>query len=207
MDSAHVGDIVGALGTIEQHASGQGHSWWQRMRMLMIIIGPGLIVMVGDNDAGAVATYSQAGQNCAMALAWTLALLIPVLYVNQEMVLRLGAVSGVGHAKLIFERFGKFWGWFSVGDLFVLNTLTIVTEFIGVTLALAFFGLPKIVGVPVAAVVLLLIVAGGSFRRWERLLFTLIAVNIFVVVPAVLFLAHPQSARSPAVCCRSSRVG
>jgi Mn2+/Fe2+ NRAMP family transporter len=191
MDSAHVGNIVGALGTIERHDTGQRRSWWQRLRLLLIIMGPGLIVMVGDNDAGAVATYSQAGQNYGMALVWTLALLIPVLYVNQEMVLRLGAVSGVGHAKLIFERFGKFWGWFSVGDLFVLNTLTIVTDFIGVTLALSFFGLPKYISVPVAAVVLLLIVAGGSFRRWERLVFALIAVNIFVVVPAVLFLAHP----------------
>jgi Mn2+/Fe2+ NRAMP family transporter len=191
MDSAHVGSIVGALGTIERHDTGQGASWWQRLRMLLVIMGPGLIVMVGDNDAGAVATYSQAGQNYGMALVWTLALLIPVLYVNQEMVLRLGAVSGVGHAKLIFERFGKFWGWFSVGDLFILNTLTIVTDFIGVALALSFFGLPKHISVPVAAVVLLLIVAGGSFRRWERFLFALIAVNIFVVVPAVLFLAHP----------------
>jgi hypothetical protein len=140
MDSAHVGSIVGALGTIERHDTGQGASWWQRLRMLLVIMGPGLIVMVGDNDAGAVATYSQAGQNYGMALVWTLALLIPVLYVNQEMVLRLGAVSGVGHAKLIFERFGKFWGWFSVGDLFILNTLTIVTDFIGVALALSFFG-------------------------------------------------------------------
>ena len=60
-------------------------------------------------------------------------LLIPVLYVNQEMVLRLGAVTGVGHARLIFERFGKFWGAFSVIDLFLLNALTIVTEFIGIS--------------------------------------------------------------------------
>ena len=58
-----------------------------------------------------------------------------MLYVNQEMVLRLGAVTGVGHARLIFERFGKFWGSFSVSDLFILNALTIVTEFIGITLA------------------------------------------------------------------------
>src|SRR3981189_3415596 len=170
-DPAHVGDIVGALGTIDRRDTGQGASWWQRLRMLLVIMGPGLIVMVGDNDAGGVATYSQAGQNYGMALVWTLALLIPVLYVNQEMVLRLGAVSGVGHAKLIFERFGRFWGWFSVGDLFILNALTIVTEFIGVSLALAFFGLPKYVSVPVAAVLLFAVVAGGSFRRWERLLF------------------------------------
>ena len=67
------------------------------------------------------------------------ALLIPVLIVNQEMVVRLGAVTGVGHARLINERFGRFWGWFSVGDLFILNFLTIVTEFIGVSLALQLF--------------------------------------------------------------------
>jgi Mn2+/Fe2+ NRAMP family transporter len=124
-----------------------------------------------------------------MALVWTLALLIPVLYVNQEMVLRLGAVSGVGHAKLIFERFGRFWGWFSVGDLFILNALTIVTEFIGVSLALSFFGLPRYVSVPVAAVLLFAVVAGGSFRRWERFLFALIAVNVLVI--PLLWLTHP----------------
>src|ERR1700694_5904642 len=190
MDSAHLGDIVGALGTIGRHHTGQGRSRWQRLRLLLIIMGPGLIVMVGDNDAGGVGTYSQAGQNYGMALVWTLALLIPVLYVNQVMALRLGAVSGVGHAKLIFERFGKFWGWFSVGDLFLLNTLTIVTEFIGVSLALSFFGLPKSISVPVAAVVLFAAVACGSFRRWERFLFVLIAVNV-LVIPFVV-LAHPS---------------
>ena len=76
-------------------------------------MGPGLIVMVGDNDAGGVATYAQAGQNYGYRLLWTLLLLIPVLIVNQEMVVRLGAVTGVGHARLINERFGRFWGWFS----------------------------------------------------------------------------------------------
>ncbi len=109
----------------------------------MIITGPGLIVMVGDNDAGGVATYAQAGQNYGMALLWTLALLIPVLYVNQEMVLRLGAVTRVGHARLIFERFGKFWGAFSVGDLLILNALTIVTEFIGVCTGARILGLSQ----------------------------------------------------------------
>src|SRR5258708_3090638 len=62
-DPAHIGDIVGALGTIDRRDTGEGASWWQRLRMLLVIMGPGLIVMVGDNDAGGVATYSQAGQN------------------------------------------------------------------------------------------------------------------------------------------------
>ena len=122
--------------------------------------------MVGDNDAGAFGTYTQAGQNYGTTLLWTLLLLIPVLYVNQEMVLRLGAVTGVGHARLIFERFGRFWGAFSVIDLFMLNALTIVTEFIGIRLALDYLGLPQDSGVVVAAA---LIMIGGQHRRFPPL--------------------------------------
>lgn len=99
--------------------------------------------MVGDNDAGGVATYSQADQNYGTSLLWVLLLLIPVLIVNQEMVVRLGAVTGVGHGKMIFERFGRFRGMFAVGDLFVLNFLTLVTEFIGVGLALEHLGVSR----------------------------------------------------------------
>lgn len=193
LDSAHTGDIVGAFGRIghdQRDGEGATRGRWHRLRTLMVISGPGLIVMVGDNDAGGVATYAQAGQNYGMALLWTLTLLIPVLYVNQEMVLRLGAVTRVGHARLIFERFGKFWGAFSVGDLLVLNALTIVTEFIGVALALGFLGCPKIIAIPAAAVLLFAVVAGGSFRRWESMMFLLIAVNV-VIVPMTL-LVHPS---------------
>jgi len=190
LDSAHTGDIVGAFGRIRRDGAGAFSGRWRRLRTLMVITGPGLIVMVGDNDAGGVATYAQAGQNYGMSLLWTLTMLIPVLYVNQEMVLRLGAVTRVGHARLIFERFGKFWGAFSVGDLLILNALTIVTEFIGVSLALGFLGCPKIIAIPAAAVLLFAVVAGGSFRRWEGLMFLLIAVNV-LIIPMVL-LVHPS---------------
>ena len=158
---------------------------------LLAIIGPGLIVMVGDNDAGGVATYSQAGQNYGTSLLWVLLLLIPVLVVNQEMVVRLGAVTGVGHARLINERFGRFWGWFSVGDLFVLNFLTIVTEFIGVSLALGYFGVSDYISVPIAAVLLVAITASGSFRRWERVMFVFVFANLLVI--PLFFMAHPQA--------------
>ena len=134
LDSAHLGDIRGAFGTIGEHDSNTPRTWRRRLLALAVIMGPGLIVMVGDNDAGGVATYAQAGQNYGTSLLWTLVLLIPVLIVNQEMVVRLGAVTGVGHGRLIFERFGTFWGWFAVGDLFILNFLTIATEFIGISL-------------------------------------------------------------------------
>ena len=143
LDEAHIGDIQGAFGTIRQHDTGARRSWAARLLTLLAIMGPGLIVMVGDNDAGGVSTYAQAGQNFGLTLLWTLPLLIPVLIVNQEMVVRLGAVTGVGHARLINERFGRFWGMFSVGDLFILNFLTIATEFIGVSLALGYFGVSE----------------------------------------------------------------
>ncbi len=146
--------------------------------------------MVGDNDAGGVATYAQAGQNYGYSLLWVLLLLIPVLIVNQEMVVRLGAVTQVGHAKLIFERFGRFWGWFSAGDLFLLNFLTIVTEFIGVSLALRYFGISSYISVPVAALLLIGITMSGSFRRWERAMFLFIAASV-VLLP-LLLLSHPQ---------------
>jgi len=136
LDSAHAGDIRGAFGTIKQHEEAH-RSLRSRILALLAIVGPGLIVMVGDNDAGGVATYSQAGQNYGTSLLWVLLLLVPVLLVNQEMVVRLGAVTGVGHGRLIVERFGRGWGWFEASFLFLQNFLIIVTEFIGVSLALS----------------------------------------------------------------------
>jgi NRAMP (natural resistance-associated macrophage protein)-like metal ion transporter len=190
LDEAHIGDIRGALGTIKMSDSGERHGWRSRAMALLAIMGPGLIVMVGDNDAGGVSTYAQAGQNYGTTLLWTLVLLIPVLIVNQEMVIRLGAVTGVGHARLINERFGRFWGWFSVGDLFILNFLTIVTEFIGVSLALGYFGVSKYLAVPLAAMVLVGITSTGSFRSWERFMYVFIVANV-LVVPLVI-LSHPK---------------
>jgi Mn2+/Fe2+ NRAMP family transporter len=189
LDEAHLGDIEGALGRIragDEYRSG----WRRRLVTFLAIVGPGLIVMVGDNDAGGVSTYANAGQDYGYSLLWVLLLLIPVLIVNQEMVVRLGAVTGVGHARLINERFGRFWGWFSVGDLFLLNFLTIVTEFIGVSLALTYFGVRDYISVPVAALLLIAITTSGSFRRWERAMFAFIAVSVVLIPLALLSGPH-----------------
>lgn len=189
LDEAHIGDIKGALGTIKKNDTGPRNGWRARLMTLLAILGPGLIVMVGDNDAGAFGTYTQAGQNYGTSLLWTLILLIPVLYVNQEMVLRLGSVTGVGHARLILERFGKFWGAFSVVYLFLLNALTIVTEFIGISLALEYLGLPRGVGVIAAAAVIIAAAGTGNFRRFER--FSLFLVFGSLLLVPVLVWVHP----------------
>jgi Mn2+/Fe2+ NRAMP family transporter len=190
LDEMHVGDIHGAFGTIRVSDVAPRRTWRQRLLTLLAILGPGIIVMVGDNDAGGVSTYAEAGQNYGYSLLWTLLLLIPVLIVNQEMVVRLGAVTGVGHARLINERFGRFWGLFSVGDLFILNFLTIVTEFIGISLSAQYFGISSFVAVPLAALILIGITVTGNFRRWERAMFVFLAISLLVL--PLLILSHPN---------------
>jgi NRAMP (natural resistance-associated macrophage protein)-like metal ion transporter len=190
LDRAHRGDIVGGLGRVDLVDSGPRRSLRRRVATLAAIMGPGIVVMVADNDAGGVSTYAQAGQEYGFRLVWLLVLLAPVLFVNQEMVARLGAVTGVGHARLIYERFGRRWGMFALTDLVLLNFLTIVTEFIGVALALGYFGISKYVAVPFAAVGLAVATATGSFRRWERTMFVLVALSLLAIPLAVLTRAH-----------------
>ncbi len=189
IDEAHVGDIKGAWGTIRLNDIAPRKTWFARLLTLLIIMGPGLVTMVGDNDAGGVATYTQAGQNYGTSLLWTLLILIPVLIVNQEMVVRLGAVSRVGHARLIFERFGKFWGAFSVIDLFILNFLTIVTEFIGFSMALNYFGVSPYISVPIGVAGLIAITVTGSFRRWESVMWVC-CITSLLMIPIAL-IPHP----------------
>ena len=191
LDDAHVGDIKGAFGTIKLGETAPRAGLSRKLKTLLAVVGPGLIVMCGDNDAGAFSTYGQTGQNYGTSLLWVLLLLVPVLYVNQEMVVRLGAVTGVGHGKLIIERFGKFWGAFSVIDLFLLNALTLVTEFIGITLAVGYLGLPKVPSILAAAAVVIGAASTGSFRRFERVAM-LLCFGSLILIPIALVL-HPSA--------------
>jgi Mn2+/Fe2+ NRAMP family transporter len=192
LDDAHVGEIRGALGTIPADDFAPRAGLSAKLKTLLAIVGPGLIVMCGDNDAGAFSTYGQAGQNYGTRLLWTLLLLIPVLYVNQEMVLRLGAVTGVGHARLLIERFGKSLGVLAVIYLLILNALTLVTEFIGITMAAGYLGVPKLVAVLLAAGVILAAAATGSFRRFERIAVTLCAGSLLLI--PLFLVSHPSGA-------------
>ena len=143
--------------------------WSRDLLTFLMVFGPGLIVMVADNDAGAVSTYSQAGAQYGAHLLWIVLLLLPVCYFIQEMVVRLGIATGKGHAAMIYQRFGKWWGLFSLVDLQVVNFLTLVTEFAAINLALSKMGVDPRYGVPLAAAGLILLVLTGSYRRWERI--------------------------------------
>jgi hypothetical protein len=105
----------------------------RRTLIFLAAMGPGIITMVADNDAGGISTYAQTGVKTGFNLLWAFIILVPMAYYVQEMTVRLGAVTKRGHAEAIFDGFGKFWGWFSIFDLALINWLTLVTEYIGMT--------------------------------------------------------------------------
>ncbi|MBV9413391.1 MAG: divalent metal cation transporter [Solirubrobacterales bacterium] len=191
LDRAHLGDIEGAIGTVSAFDTAPRRTFHRRLITLLAVAGPGLIVMAGDNDAGTMTVFAQAGHGYGTRLLWVLVLLAPALFVVQEMAARLGAVTGAGHARLILERFGRIWCAFSLGDLIVVNFALLVTEFIGVTVSLGYFGVSRYLAVPAAAACLIAVTAGGSFRRWERAMYVMVAADLSVIALAVLH--HPSA--------------
>jgi len=160
------------------------------IRLFLIIAGPGIIVMVADNDAGGITTYTATGAKYSFHLIWFLILLGPVAYYVQEMTVRLGAVTKRGHAEAIFHAFGPFWGWFSLMDLVLLNWLTMITEFIGMTAALSIFGVPRIITVLIASVMMGTMVIQGRYWTWERAALVFCALNL-IYIPAAFMINPP----------------
>jgi NRAMP (natural resistance-associated macrophage protein)-like metal ion transporter len=166
--------------------------WMRNLLTFLMVFGPGLIVMEADNDAGAVSTYTQAGGQYDLSLLWVMLLLLPVCYFIQEMVVRLGIATGRGHAAMIYERFGKWWGRFSLFDLLLVNFLTLVTEFAAISLATQQMGISPNLSVPIAAVALIIHVTSGSYRRWERITCVLCLLDLTWVAMAIF--CHPHVA-------------
>ena len=158
--------------------------------LFLIIAGPGIIVMVADNDAGGITTYIVTGSKYGYGLIWFVILLGPVAYIVQEMTVRLGAVTKRGHAEAIFDAFGPFWGWFSLSDLILVNWLTLITEFIGMTAALSIFHIPPYVTVICVSILMLVMVLQGRYWTWEKLVLLFCLLNL-IYIPAA-FLVHPS---------------
>ena len=167
--------------------------WLRHLIAFLLVAGPGLIVMEADNDAGAVSTYVQAGAQYGTHLLWIMLLLLPITYFVQEMVVRLGIATGQGHAAMIYRRFGKWWGRFSLFDLLLVNFLTLVTEFAAIALAVDHMGVSPYFGVPLAATGLILLVLSGGYLRWERITICLCLLDLTWLVLALF--VHPQMHR------------
>ena len=160
-------------------------------RLFLTVLGPGLVVMLADTDVGSVLTAAQSGAQWGYQLLSLQLLLIPVLYVVQELTVRLGIFTGKGHGELIRETFGPFWAWVSVSGLAVATIGALLTEFSGVAGVGELFGVPRLWSLALAAGFLLLVVWSGSYRRVERVaimlgLFELVFIGVAVQAPVHL---------------------
>ncbi|HLI38777.1 MAG TPA: divalent metal cation transporter [Streptosporangiaceae bacterium] len=157
---------------------------------LLAVWGPGLIVMLADTDAGCLITAAQSGAQWGYAMVLPQLVLMPVLYMAQEIVVRLGVVTGKGHGQLIREHFGLGWGLLSATTLFASAVGALLTEFAGVAGVGELFGVSRWVTVPVATVFLIALALGRSYRRAERIGIA-IGLAELAFVPAMI-LAHPS---------------
>jgi len=164
---------------------------WSRARLLWLLIGPGILVMLGENDGPSMLSYAATGARFGIGFFLPFVVLTFLMAcVVQEMTVRLGAATHRGHAELIFDRFGPFWGWFSMIDLMVGNFLTLVTEFIAIRAGLGFFGVPPYIAVLSAWFILFAALMAHRYWTWERV--TLAAALFNLVFVPVALLSHPH---------------
>ena len=162
-----------------------------RARLLWLLIGPGILVMLGENDGPSMLSYASTGARFGIGFFLPFVILTFIMAcVVQEMTVRLGAATHRGHAELIFDRFGPFWGWFSMADLMVGNFLTLVTEFIAIRAGLGYFGVPPAVAVLSALLVLVVALLTHRYWTWERI--TLAAAMFNLIFIPVALLSHPH---------------
>jgi NRAMP (natural resistance-associated macrophage protein)-like metal ion transporter len=166
-----------------------------RVRLLLFftILGPGIITMIADNDAGGISTYAVTGSKYGFNLLWVFFILVPMAYYIQEMTVRLGAVTKRGLAEAIFDGFGPLWGWFSIIDLAIVNWLTLVTEYIGMIAAMSIFGIPPWITFTVVTLILMAVVVSGKYWTFEKITLLFCGLNL-VYIPAAFWVMKTADA-------------
>ncbi|MGD1012499.1 MAG: divalent metal cation transporter [Acidimicrobiales bacterium] len=157
---------------------------------ILAVWGPGLVVMLADTDAGSLITAAQSGTQWGYRMVLPQLLLIPILFVVQEITVRLGILTNKGYGALIRERFGQKWALLAALPLFASGVGALFTEYVGVAGVGEIFGIPRTVTVPVAAAFLIGVAMTGSYRRAERIGIALGLAEL-VFIPAAV-MAHPS---------------
>jgi Mn2+/Fe2+ NRAMP family transporter len=184
-------DVDRAHDRVRVSAARAQKGFFSRGRLLWLLIGPGILVMLGENDGPSMLSYAATGARFGIGFFLPFVVLtFGMAVVVQEMTVRLGSATHRGHAELIFDRFGPFWGWFSLIDLGIGNFLTLITEFIAIRAGLGFFGVPPWAAVLTALLVLFLALVTHRYWTWERITLAIAACNL-VFVPVAL-LTHPD---------------
>lgn len=164
--------------------------WWRRLGFL-VVWGPGLVVMLADTDAGSVITAAQSGAQWSYRMILPQVILMPILYVVQEITVRLGIVTGQGHGALIRARFGRRWAVLSATTLLASAVGALLTEFAGIAGVGELFGIGPWITVPLATALLLGLAMTGSYARVERIGIAFGLAELAFLAAAILSHPHP----------------
>lgn len=159
----------------------------RRWRLLWLLVGPGILAMLGENDGPSMIAYASDGAEYGIGFFVPL---IPILFamsfVVQEMCMRIGAVTHRGYGELVLQRYGRLWGWFGAGDLCLTNLITLIAEFVAIRVGLAYFHLGAGVAVALGLVLVIFTLSGGRYWRWERTVLGIALFNGLFLVAAIL---------------------
>jgi Mn2+/Fe2+ NRAMP family transporter len=163
----------------------------KRWPLLWLLVGPGILAMLGENDGPSMIAYASDGAQYGLGFFVPF---IPVLfamaYVCQEMCMRIGAVTHRGYGELVLQRFGSVWGWFAAADLTLTNLITLVAEFVSIRVGLAYFHIGSVVAVALGLVLVVFTFSGGRYWRWERIVLGLALFNGLFLLAAILVKPH-----------------
>jgi len=169
------------------HARRHGKRWW----LLWLLVGPGILAMLGENDGPSMIAYAADGAQYGLGFFVPfIPILFAMAYVCQEMCMRVGAVTHRGYGELVLQRYGSLWGWFAAADLTVTNLITLVAEFVAIRVGLAYFHLGSAVAVGLGLALVLFTFSGGRYWRWERIVLGMALFNGLFLVAAILVKPH-----------------
>jgi Mn2+/Fe2+ NRAMP family transporter len=159
----------------------------RRWTLLWLLVGPGILAMLGENDGPSMISYAETGAT------YGLGFFVPFIIVTfamamvcQEMAMRVGAVTHRGYGELVLQRYGKVWGWFSAGDLAFTNLVTLIAEFVAIRVGLSYFHVGAGFAALLGVVLVLFTMSGGRYWRWERIVLGLALFNGLFLVAAIL---------------------
>ena len=165
------------------HARTQRKRWY----LLWLLVGPGILAMLGENDGPSMIAYASDGAQYGLGFFVPfIPLLFAMAFICQEMCMRVGAVTHRGYGELVLQRYGRVWGWFGAADLTLTNLVTLVAEFVSIRVGLAYFHLGSAVAVLLGLALVVFTLSGGRYWRWERIVLGLALFNGLFLLAAIL---------------------
>ena len=167
-------------------------NWLENIKYFLLIAGPNLLAAESNNDQGAVTAYMQAGGQYGYSMLWIMALLFPIIYICQEMSVRLGITTKEGFTTLIYRKFGKIWGNLSLFNLLTLNLLILMTEFAGITLVSKALNISPLITIPTSIAAFIWLVISKGYNKWEKIMVAFCLLDISWFLMAIF--VHPSIA-------------